>query len=402
MKREQIQKKVRKSDLAAQSQFDYGKLVFPRKEFLNCTMQEEKEEILFTYDKQEYKGFEEMKAERRDVILVNLIDCARFIDISQNYKVSLNPKNIFYDIHNRVFLMERDVYARGEEFRLENFLAQYKAVIGFALQKKYSFEDYFEGGLDLLKKDKFLSKILEMNTVDEIADYLYEEYKAVVKLYENTKISVDKKKNSHRKVWLGIASGLLVIALAWIGFWRFYVKPYETAVIQANRDYIRINYSGVTEDFKNVKLSRLTVEDKYILAFSYVQCESLTGEQKENIINALSMDTNVKVLDYWIYLGRLNTAMAQDLAQQISDNDLLLYAYLKEKNMVEEDNTISGSNKESRLEALQGKIDKLTEVLKNSGKDENQQSEEETEHTSSVSGKSEETEELDDVVDTNS
>ena len=46
MSREQIQKKVRKSNMAAQCQYDYGKLVFPREEFLDCTIQEEKEEIL--------------------------------------------------------------------------------------------------------------------------------------------------------------------------------------------------------------------------------------------------------------------------------------------------------------------------------------------------------------------
>lgn len=400
MSREQIQKRVRKSDLAAQSQYDYGKLVFPREELLNCTIQEEKEEILFTYDRKDYKNFSEGKTERRDVILVNLIDCARLIAISQNYEVSLKPENIFYDIHNRVFLMERDVYGRGEEFRMENFLEQYKALIGFALQKRYSFADYFEGGLDLLRKDKFLEQIAGLDTVEEIVACLKEEYKSVVERYGKTKISVDKKKYRQRRVLLGITSGLLVIAIAWIGFRTFYVKPYEDAVIEANRDYIQIHYSGVIDALKEVKLNRLTVQDKYILAYSYVECENLTGEQKENITNALSLDTNEKVLDYWIYLGRLDTAMAEDLAQQISDDDLLLYAYLKEKNMVEEDTAISGNTKKSRLEALQGQIDKLADSLQNSGEEEQDKTKDQD--TSKVDTDGEETGELEDIVDTNS
>lgn len=400
MSREQIQKKVRKSNMAAQCQYDYGKLVFPREEFLDCTIQEEKEEILFTYDRKDYKNFSKLKNERRDVILVNLIDCARLVEISRNYKVSLNPENIFYDIHNKVFLMERDVYGRGEEFRMENFLAQYKALIGFALQKRYSYEDYFEGGLDLLKKDKFLEQITELDNVEDIVAYLYEEYKSVVERNENTKILVDKKKYRQKRILLGLTSGLLAIALVCIGFRTFYVKPYEDAVVEANRDYIQINYSGVIDALKAVKLKRLTVQDKYILAYSYVECESLTGEQKENIINALSLDTNEKVLDYWIYLGRLDTAMAEDLAQQISDNDLLLYAYLKEKNMVEEDTTISGSTKESRLEVLQGQIDKLTEELQTS--EESNSKETENSDTLTEKATEEDTGELEAIVDTNS
>lgn len=400
MSREQIQKKVRKSNMAAQCQYDYGKLVFPREEFLDCTIQEEKEEILFTYDRKDYKNFSKLKNERRDVILVNLIDCARLVEISRNYKVSLNPENIFYDIHNKVFLMERDVYGRGEEFRMENFLAQYKALIGFALQKRYTYEDYFEGGLDLLKKDKFLEQITELDNVEDIVACLYEEYKSVVERNENTKILVDKKKYRQKRILLGLTSGLLAIALVCIGFRTFYVKPYEDAVVEANRDYIQINYSGVIDALKAVKLNRLTVQDKYILAYSYVECESLTGEQKENIINALSLDTNEKVLDYWIYLGRLDTAMAEDLAQQISDNDLLLYAYLKEKNMVEEDTTISGSTKESRLEVLQGQIDKLTEELQTS--EESNSKETENSDTLTEKAKEEDTGELEAIVDTNS
>ncbi len=400
MSREQIQKKVRKSNMAAQCQYDYGKLVFPREEFLDCTIQEEKEEILFTYDRKDYRNFSKLKNERRDVILVNLIDCARLVEISRNYKVSLNPENIFYDIHNKVFLMERDVYGRGEEFRMENFLAQYKALIGFALQKRYTYEDYFEGGLDLLKKDKFLEQITELDNVEDIVACLYEEYKSVVERNENTKILVDKKKYRQKRILLGLTSGLLAIALVCIEFRTFYVKPYEDAVVEANRDYIQINYSGVIDALKAVKLNRLTVQDKYILAYSYVECESLTGEQKENIINALSLDTNEKVLDYWIYLGRLDTAMAEDLAQQISDNDLLLYAYLKEKNMVEEDTTISGSTKESRLEVLQGQIDKLTEELQTSEKSNSKETE--NSDTLTEKAKEEDTGELEAIVDTNS
>ena len=95
--------------------------------------------------------------------------------------------------------------------------------------------------------------------------------------------------------------------------------------------------------------------------FQESNSENLTEEQKKNTISALSLETNEKVLDYWIALGRLQTEEAENIAQQVSDNDLLLYAYLKEKNMLETDTEISGKDKSDKLADLEGKIEQLTE-----------------------------------------
>ena len=143
---------------------------------------------------------------------------------------------------------------------------------------------------------------------------------------------------------------------------------------------MKINYSGVIEDFEKTDMSRLSVYDKYILAYSYIQCENLTEEQKKNINSALSLDTNEKILDYWIALGRLEVSEAENIAQQVSDNDLLLYAYLKEKNMLETDTEISGSEKEERMEELDSKIERLLEG------DEDETEEETTEETTGATG----------------
>ena len=42
-----IQKNVRKADMTAQNQYDWSRLVFSRKEFLESTYEESKEEIFF-------------------------------------------------------------------------------------------------------------------------------------------------------------------------------------------------------------------------------------------------------------------------------------------------------------------------------------------------------------------
>lgn len=223
----------------------------------------------------------------------------------------------------------------------------------------------------ILIKDKFLSTIANQENVESILQCLQQEYDSVTEMYQKTKVLVSRKGYRRNKFALWISSGLLLITCVLIGYWLYWIRPYDSAVIEANQDYLKKDYIAVIDAFQRIKMERLSVFDKYILAFSYIQCESLTGEQKENIMNALSLDTNEKVLDYWIYLGRLDTAMAEDIAQQISDNDLLLYAYLKDKNIVEEDRVLSGSEKEHRLEELQGKIEKITEsFIKTDSEDE--------------------------------
>lgn len=367
--------------MSAQNTYDWGKLIFPQREFLKSTYEEQKEELIFTYQTEGYQPFEQIKKERREIAIINLIDCAGLMEICRNYKIDLNPKNLYYDMHNQVFVMYRDIYGKGETFEKEEFLNQYRALIGFTLQDKYTYENYYNGGMELLHKDKFLEEIANADTTDKIVECLLEEHDRLLEEYRKNKIEINKKKYKRNKIALGITSCLLVLTLAFSGYELFWIKPYEKAVIDANKDYLKINYSGVIDAFEKTDISRLSVYDKYILAYSYIQGENLTEEQKNNIISALSLDTNEKILDYWISLGRLEVSEAENIAQQVSDNDLLLYAYLKEKNMLETDTEISGKEKESRLEKLNTKIEQLSEDSKEDELDENNDTQDTEENT---------------------
>lgn len=369
MSREQMKKKMRKAEMAAQNNYDWGKLVFPRNQFLESSYQEEREEVIFTYDITGYREFTEIKKEKRETVIVNLIDCAGLEEVSHSYKIELNPENIFYNLHNQVAVMFRDVYGKGEEFGEEEFLNQYRALVGFALQDKYSYEDYRDGGMELLNKDKFLEKIAKQETLEGIVTCLREEYERLVEEAATTKITINKRKYRRNKVFLAITSVLMVVFAGCLGYEMLWEKPYQDAVIEANKSYLKINYSGVIEAFRDTDASRFSVYDKYILAHSYVQSENLTEEQKKNITSALSLETNEKVLDYWIALGRLDVSEAENIAQQVSDNDLLLYAYLKEKNMLEADTSVSGEEKASRLDELSNKIEQLSNVYEEEEKD---------------------------------
>ena len=71
-------------------------------------------------------------------------------------------------------------------------------------------------------------------------------------------------------------------------------------------------------------------------------------------------DTESK-LDYWIYLGRSDTEQAADIALRLSDDQLLLYAYMKEKAITEENTELTGAEKSDKLNEITKKMEPLME-----------------------------------------
>lgn len=357
-----LTKTIRRMELTAQSTYELGKLIFPRDHFLECSFQEAREEVIFQFTVDGYTKFEALKSERRETVVINLLDCAGLAKLAEEYQFSLNPDNLYYDVHNQVALMERDIYGRGEVYQEDVFLHRYRALIGHMLQNKYSYEDYDNGGMELLSKDKFLAQIRQAEGLEAIVECLWEEYRRLMQDFRENKQVINRRAYRRRRIALWAESAALAAGIVFAAYTLLWNSPYQNAVIEAQHNYLRINYSGVIEAFRETDMARMSVYDKYMLANAYVQSENLTDEQRKNIIGALSLDTNEKVLDYWISLGRLDVSEAENIAQQISDNDLLLYAYLKEKDMTESDTTISGEDKTQKLESLNGKIEQLSSL----------------------------------------
>ena len=106
------------------------------------------------------------------------------------------------------------------------------------------------------------------------------------------------------------------------------------------------------------------VNIKYVVAVAYANRENFQKEEIDVIVSRLAPTTNEKELDYWIYLGRLDVKTAEDIALSLSDDKLLIYAYMKETDLLESDTTVSGEEKKARLDQLEQEITKLGEKYK--------------------------------------
>lgn len=359
-KREKI---MRKSALTASGQYDYRKMTDPRPQFLNCEFMEEKEDIRFIYDVDRLKPYADLMKEPEELRLVALIDALNLYEAAKEVKFSLDPENLYYDRNHRVYVMDRDLYPKEDldESGSRHFLEMFKALAGCTLWKKYQYQDYINGGLDLMKKKKSLRPVYGAETREETEAWLFGTYDAIME--EKSRKKIEVYKNSHyRRKWYAILCTLFLIAAAvGLGYLYFMERPLKQALIDASGAYLEMDYIRVIDTLAEVDIKSLDQPQKYILAVSYIRGESLTIEQKDNILASLTLRGEEKLKDYWIHLGRLNVMEAENIAMQRSDDELLLYAYMKEKSLLEANTEISGEEKSKMLSDLDGKIQPLAE-----------------------------------------
>lgn len=355
-----LKRVIKKSEMRAETDYDYKKVAYPNERFLNCSIEEQTENLEITYELKNYHPFTDIRKCTKQEKFRILLDAGQLEKIRSEYIFSIKPENLFYDDNARVYVMMRDVYQRGE-IREENFLTEYKALVGYTLQKKYSYEDYYEGGEDIYQKNKLLKQIAQLETIEEVMKLLEEEYEKLSKEIREKKLLVNKKGFWWSRVYIIVSILIVIAGASLIVYDNFFVKPRMEAKLQAEVDFLKGDYIQVIDDLSKLSMEYLGYDQKYILSVAYVNMESLTAEQKQNILEKIPINGDEKLMEYWIYIGRLNPVEAENIAMQKSDDELLLYAYMLDKDLTETDVVMTGEEKAGKLADLESKIEKLAE-----------------------------------------
>lgn len=357
---ESLKRVIKKSEMRAESDYDYKKLSHPKDKFLDCTIDEQTESLEITFACRNYYPFTDIRKCTMQEKLRILLDAGQLESLRSEYAFSIKPDNLFYDDNARVYVMMRDVYQRGEVDE-DHFLEEYKALIGYALQKKYSYEDYYEGGEDLYQKNKWLKAIAPLETMEEVLELLENEYQKLTKEIREKKLLVSKNGFWWSRIYIIISVLIIIAASSLIIYNNFVEKPRTEAKLQAEIDFLKGDYIQVIDDLSKLSMEYLGYDQKYILSVAYVNMESLTAEQKQNILEKIPINGDEKLMEYWIYIGRLNPVEAENIAMQKSDDELLLYAYMLDKDLTETDVVMTGEEKAGKLADLESKIEKLAE-----------------------------------------
>ncbi|MDD3361681.1 MAG: type VII secretion protein EssB/YukC [Hespellia sp.] len=351
----------KKSSFLAKTGYEYSKISFPQPYLVDMWLEEEKEELLLTYQTEGFICMSDIRNEDILTILAVLVNIESLKSGLAEYNFSLHPQNLFYDRNRMVRAKKRDIYPAGRGYDEEEFLDDYKALAGFALQKRYSYEDFKKGGKKLLAKNFLLNKIREAVTPEAVKDILLGECLRIEKERKEKKMLLGKGTYKGMKAGLIVLAIMCVASASYLGYRFLKEDPYKNAVIAADDAYIETDYVSCIDAMKEISVSDMELHQKYILANSYVRSENLTQEQKTNILETLSIKEAPVRLEYWIYLGRGDTSQAEDIAMQQSDDQLLLYAYMKEKSAIEVDTSITGEEKTQKLEEISTKMEPLME-----------------------------------------
>jgi len=372
---------VKKSEYNATNFIDYKKLEIEHIHFIPCKIEEEREELIFTYDMTNVKKWEELVKEDAKDQLQFLINFGMLERVIIQYKIDLSMENVFYNDNFFPLIKKRDIYGKEETVDLEKFLFHYKCFAGGLLQKKYNVKNLQESGLEVLKKEKGLASIYQTKTRAEVIELLQKRKEVVVAYKRKSEISINKANYSRNKIISRISLVILVLAVLYTGYQAFVISPELKALILANQSYIKRDYVTCIEVLEEVELENMDKETKYILAIAYTRGETFKKDEIENILAKLSPTGDEKLLEYWILIGRMDFEEAQDLAISLSDDKLLIYAYMKEAYLVEIDGTITGAEKRERLNKLEQEIaalgrkyeqetESLTELVETEGETE--------------------------------
>jgi len=356
-----IVESIKKSTLGAKGHFDYEKLVYAMPCFLPCTYEEGLEEVVFTYDVTGMKPASELKQEEKEVQYQFLINFHIMESLLETYKISLREENLYYDENFLPYIKHRDLYNKGEGKEDGMFLVTYKIFIGGILSKKYGLKTLQESGLELLKQEAVFKEFYEAATVGELTDVLRQRKNEYQQRIRSTTVRVKKKTHQVKTIISIGASVLFAAAALYLGYVSVKVIPFQDKVIEAYQGYTANDYVECIDSMKEIQPAQMDTSTKYILAIAYAKSESLKKDEMDDIIEKLSLSSNEKELEYWIHLGRLEAQEAQSLAKALSNDKLLIYAYMKELNYLESSTAIEGEAKESRISQLEQSIKSLGE-----------------------------------------
>lgn len=351
------------SDLNAKKSNEINRIAYENAYLVPCEVDIKEEEVDFAYNLNDLQLFSNIKEKKTVEKLRVALNISNILSIVDEYSFKLEPSNLYYDYNYNVKVLNRDIRLDDAIIDNEDILLQYKSLIGYLFNEKYSYDDFYEGGIDLIKANKKVEKYILINNVNEIRNELLLDLKKQEKYDRENCVEVKSASLKIKKYSIVIMAVMIVGLLTYTVYNAIFLNPFNQNIIKANNYYMAQDYEEVIKCLEKTRGLKLDKESKYKLAYSYIISENLSDNQKKNIIANLNVKSDEKILDYWIALGKSNYDEAIDLAKKVQDDQLILYALLNKDKYIKDNDKITGEEKQKQQESLKGEIDKLTKEL---------------------------------------
>lgn len=351
------------SDLKAKNSIEINRIAYENRYLVHCELDIQEEEVKFIYDLNGLKLFSEIKNAKLVDKLRVAINMSDLFEVLDEYSFDLNPNNLYCDYNFNMKILGRDIKLEEEIINYEEMVLKYKSIIGYIFNDEYSYDDFYNGGLDLIKANKHIKKYALLNSVKEIRDELLLELQEQERNQRENYIEIKLRSLKIRKYSI-VGMSIIILGLSvYMIYNSIFLNPYYLNIIKANNYYMTKDYEGVIKSLESTRGLKLDKESKYKLAYSYIISENLSDAQKKNIIANLDAKSDENILDYWIALGKSKYDEAIDLSKKLQDDELTLYALLNKDKYIQDNNKMTGEEKQKEKEAIKSEIDKLTKEL---------------------------------------
>lgn len=347
---------LKKSAVVADSEFDFKLLTKKSDLLVELTIEKNDDNFIFKYNIENLTPISEMKNISTEEKYRLLLNALKLHEIAEKMHIDLNPDNLFVDYNYNVRVAQRDIYSREDIVSEEKFVNQFASLLGAVLQSKLTYEQLQSSGKDLLNKSKTTQLFANKNTIQGMEDALVEQLNKERDYSSKVLTTVNKKKYKRLSHIMKLFIVVVLLFAGFAGYVKLYQEPFDNAVSKGYEAYVANDYVETIKSLEDVNVNRMGISTKYILSISYIKSESLSEEQKKNILAGITLSTNEKILDFWVYLAQGDVEESIDIAKQLGNKEYTAFGYLKQKEAIQDDRSLSGAEREEKLKAVEQKI----------------------------------------------
>ncbi|KXT77715.1 type VII secretion protein EssB [Streptococcus sp. DD13] len=269
----------------------------------------------------------------------------------------LHPETLFISKNGLLKLSYRGLphVMPPREMNQEDFLRQVKCFV-VAVLSEMEYTALYEGSLEVAKLPTYLNEIVEAPSSEEIRFLLERAYQDQL-AEEAEEFQLVSKKHyrlyKYSSLWASLAACALLFPLLYFIFLR---TPYYQALLDADTSFVKEDYSGLVTQLSFLQIDDLPYTQQYQLAYSVVKTLDVSEEQRDVIMQNISMKSKQLYLRFWIEIGREDYEGALDTAKRLEDIQLILYALDKRATQVRKDEHLSGKERETLMDKLQKDI----------------------------------------------
>ncbi|MFJ7680084.1 type VII secretion protein EssB [Peribacillus sp. NPDC097206] len=268
-------------------------------------------------------------------------------------RVIVCPENLVFDRSFTPYFLHYGVKESlpPYEENANQLFQETKATIAALVDSQYTFDQYLLYH-KTLKLSKETQSILAEETWEGLILYVQNQIEFLEKEHKTFVHIPEKKWKMERYTLWGI--GIILVPLLFFTIYTlFFSQPRQEAYVESGENFLKQEYSQVIDRLEHFNPEKMPYVVQYELSKSYVTTHgSLMDFQKENILKAITLQTDSQYLLYWIYIGRGISEDAINLARIMEDRELIMYGLLTQKEQIKSNEDLSGEEKETQVKEV--------------------------------------------------